>query len=242
MDVEEVLKVADYLVFAKTGKHLNHLQEGILRGTWQRQKYPEIAKTCYRSEAHVKKVAAKLWKLLSETLGEDINQSNFAYTVERWQFLIVSSHFGDNAQVGKFKVCANHPEFLETPNLEKQNQDTSSKTHPKQRLDLGDAPEPNLFYNRTSELSTLENWILGRTRLITIYGLSGIGKTALTLQLIPQIQHEFDRIIWRSLRNAPPLASLQTDLIQFLSQQQETNPPNPPLSRGGEEIQPLSPR
>ncbi|MEG4813076.1 NB-ARC domain-containing protein [Microcoleus sp. K5-D4] len=135
--------------------------------------------------------------------------------MERWKFSIVSSHFCDNAQVGKFKVCANHPEFLETPNLEKQNQDTSSKTQPKQRLDLSDAPEPNLFYNRTSELTTLENWILSRTRLITILGLSGIGKTALTLQLISQIQHEFDRIIWRSLRNSPPLASLQTDLIKF---------------------------
>ncbi|WP_445302049.1 hypothetical protein [Microcoleus sp. K5-D4] len=53
MDVEEVLKLADDLVFAKTGKHLNHLQEGILRGTWQRQKYPEIATNCHRSEAHV---------------------------------------------------------------------------------------------------------------------------------------------------------------------------------------------
>jgi hypothetical protein len=161
--------------------------------------------------------------------------------VERWQLSIVSSHFGDNAQVGKFKVCGNNPESLETPNIEKPNQETFSKTQPKQRLDLSDAPEPNIFYNRTSELTTLENWILGRTRLITILGLSGIGKTALTLQLISQIQHEFDRIIWRSLRNSPPLASLQTDLIKFLSQQQETNPPNPPLSRGGEEIQPLSP-
>jgi hypothetical protein len=92
---KEVLKLADDIVFAKTGKHLDHLQEGILRGTWQRQKYPEIAKTLHRSEAHVKKVASKLWKLLSETLGEDINQSNFASTVERWQFSIVSSHFGD---------------------------------------------------------------------------------------------------------------------------------------------------
>ena len=215
MDVQEVLKLADDIVFAKTGKHLNHLQEGILRGTWQRQKYPEIAITCYRSEAHVKKVASKLWKLLSETLGEDINQSNFIYTVERWQFSIVSSHFGDYAQVGKFSVCENKSHPSEIPNTEKPNQSIYNKIKPKERLDLSDAPEPNLFYNRTSELSTLENWILeNRTRLITILGLSGIGKTALTLQLIPQIQHEFDRIIWRSLHNAPPLASLQTDLIQ----------------------------
>ncbi|MEP6515582.1 NB-ARC domain-containing protein [Microcoleus vaginatus] len=243
MEVQEVLKIADDIVFAKTGKHLDHLQEAILRGTWQRQKYPEIAKTCYRSEAHVKKVASKLWKVLSEKLGEDINQSNFRYTMERLQLSIVESNFGNYyAQIDNFSVCENKSHPSEISNTEKPNQPIYNQTKSKVRQDLGDAPEPNLFYNRTSELTTLENWILSRTRLITILGLSGIGKTALTLQLIPQIQHEFDYIIWRSLRNAPPLASLQTDLIKFLSQQQETNPPNPPLSRGGEEIQPLSPR
>jgi len=216
MEVQEVLKIADDIVFAKTGKHLDHLQEAILRGTWQRQKYPEIAKTCYRSEAHVKKVASKLWKVFSETLGEDINQSNFRYTMERLQLSIVESNFGNYyAQIDNFSVCENKPHPSEISNTEKPNQPIYNQTQSKVRQDLGDAPESNLFYNRTSELTTLENWILGRTRLITILGLSGIGKTVLTLQLIPQIQHEFDRIIWRSLRNAPPLASLQTDLIKF---------------------------
>ena len=218
MDVQEVLKLADDIVFAKTGKHLNHLQEGILRGTWQRQKYPEIARTCYRSEAHVKKVASKLWKLLSETLGEDINQSNVRYTVERLQLSIVESNFGNYyAQIDNLSVCDNNAHSSENPTREKPNQPIYNQTQSKLQLDLGDAPEPNLFYNRTSELTTLKQWILeNRTRLITIYGLSGIGKTALTLQLIPQIQHEFDYIIYRSLRNSPPLQTLQTNLIQFL--------------------------
>src|SRR4028118_106859 len=102
MEVQEVLKIADDIVFAKTGKHLDHLQEAILRGTWQRQQYPEIAKTCHRSEAHVKKVASKLWKLLSEILGEDINQSNVGYTVERWLFSNTFSITGNNCvQIGK---------------------------------------------------------------------------------------------------------------------------------------------
>ena len=227
MDVQEVLKLADDIVFAKTGKHLNHLQEGILRGTWQRQKYPEIARTCYRSEAHVKKVASKLWKLLSETLGEDINQSNVRYTVERLQLSIVESNFGNYyAQIDNLSVCDNNAHSSENPTREKPNQPIYNQTQSKLQLDLGDAPEPNLFYNRTSELTTLENWILSSTRLITIYGLSGIGKTALTLQLIPQIQHEFDYIIYRSLRNCPPLQTLQTNLIQFVSQQQEIELPS----------------
>ncbi|MEG4575853.1 NB-ARC domain-containing protein [Microcoleus sp. N3A4] len=227
MDVQEVLQCADNLVFAKTEKHLDHLQEAILRGTWQRQKYPEIAKACHRSEAHVKKVAAKLWKLLSETLGEDINQSNFGYTVERWLFSNSFSITGNNCvQIGKVSCDPSHySKVSESTLYEDSSNEPTSNTKPKVCQDLSDAPEPNLFYNRTSELTTIQNWILGRTRLITILGLSGIGKTALTLQLISQIKHEFDRIIWRSLRNSPPLASLQTDLIKFLSQQQETELP-----------------
>ncbi|MCL1475312.1 NB-ARC domain-containing protein [Argonema antarcticum] len=219
MDVQEVLKLADDIVFAKTGKHLDNLQEGILRGTWQRQKYPEIAKTCYRSEAHVKKVASKLWKLLSETLGEDINQSNFRYTVERLQLSIVESNFGNYyAQIDNFSVCENNSHPSEIPNTEKPNQPIYNQTKPKIHLDLSDAPEPNLFYNRTSELTTLKQWILeNRTRLITLLGLTGIGKTALTVQLIEQIQNEFDYIIYRSLHNTPTLQILQTNLIQFLN-------------------------
>lgn len=226
MDVQEVLNLADNIVFAKTGKHLNHLQEGILRGTWQRQKYPEIAKACYRSEAHVKKVASKLWKLLSETLGEDINQSNFRYTVERLQLSIVESNFGNYyAQIDNF--CNNnlHPSAI--ANTEKPNQPLYNQTKPKIHQDLSDAPDPNLFYNRTSELTTLKQWIVeDRTRLVTILGLSGIGKSAIALQLIQQIQDQFDYILWRSLHNAPPLQTLQTNLIQFLSQQQETELPS----------------
>jgi len=219
MDVQEVLKLADDIIFAKTGKHLDNLQEGILRGTWQRQKYPEIAKNCYRSEAHVKKVASKLWKLLSETLGEDINQSNFRYTVERLQLSIVESNFGNYyAQIDNFSVCENNSHPSEIQNTEKPNQPIYNQTQPKIHLDLSDAPEPNLFYNRTSELTTLKQWILeNRTRLITLLGLTGIGKTALTIQLIEQMQNEFDYIIYRSLYNAPTLQTLQTNLFQFLS-------------------------
>ena len=218
MDDRQVAKWADDIVFSETGKHLDHIQQAILRGTWQRQKYPEIAKNCNRSSAHIRKEASKLWKLLSQTLGEDINQSNFGYTVERWLFSNSFSISGNNCvQIGKVSCDVSHSSKVLPSTIlhEDTLNQVTGNVKPKIRLDLSDAPEPNLFYNRTSELSTLENWILGRTRLITILGLSGIGKTALTLQLISQIQHEFERIIWRSLRNSPPLASLQTDLIKF---------------------------
>jgi len=101
-------------------------------------------------------------------------------------------------------------------------------------IDLTDAPELTGYYDspsgdsfasRTSELSTLKQWILqANTRLIIIYGLSGIGKSALALKLIEQTQTEFDYIIWVSLTNTPTLSTLQTELKQFFGRA-----PQPPL-------------
>jgi len=238
MDIAEVLTLADELIFAKTGKHLDYVQEAILRGTLEDATYTQIAQEVYSSPSHVRNVGSDLWKLLSKGLKKDITKTNFRAVLEKARIYnnnISSAIIGETVTVNGLNICAEKVRSPKTP----QNPQPTAK---QPRIDIGDAPEISTFFDRTSELTTLENWILGRTRLITILGLSGIGKTALTLQLIPQIQHEFDYIIWRSLHNMPPLASLQTDIIKFLSQQQETNPPNPPLSRGGEEIQPASPR
>ncbi|MEG3864024.1 ATPase, partial [Microcoleus sp. herbarium12] len=233
MDIAEVLTLADELIFAKTGKHLDYVQDAILRGTLEDATYTQIAQELYSSPSHVRNVGSELWKTLSKGLKKNITKNNLRTVLEKeniynYQLAVV----GDNIKIGEnvtvnnnFNVCREKVRSPKTP----QNPEPTAK---QPRIDLGDAPEISTFFDRTSELSTLKNWISSRTRLITILGLSGIGKTALTLQLIPQIQHEFDCIIWRSLHNAPPLASLQTNLIKFISQQQGINPPNPPLSRG----------
>ncbi|TAG97228.1 MAG: ATPase [Oscillatoriales cyanobacterium] len=230
MDVEEALEFVDHLALTTTGKHLDSLQKAILCGTWNNQKYKEIAQHHNRSEKYVKEVGFKLWKLLSVALGEEqVSKANFRAKLENLQASNIVSLVG-NGCIHIGNISADSSQSSKKLQSEPQDKDKfhekTSNSEPKIHLDLGDAPEPNLFYNRTSELTTLENWISSRTRLITILGLSGIGKTALTLQLIPQIQHEFDYIIWRSLHNSPPLASLQTDIIQFLSQQQETELPS----------------
>jgi predicted transcriptional regulator len=213
MDIAEVLTLADQLIFAKTGKHLDYVQDAILRGTLEDATYTQIAQELYSSPSHVRNVGSDLWKTLSKGLKKDITKNNFRAVLEKgivynYQSAIVENITGESITVNnKLNICSEKVRSPKTP----QNPEPTTK---QPRIDLGDAPEISTFFDRTSELSTLENWISSRTRLITILGLSGIGKTALTLQLIPQIQQEFDYIIWRSLHNAPPLASLQTDLIQ----------------------------
>jgi hypothetical protein len=70
MNLKEVVKLADDLVFARTGKHLNDLQEKILCGTWQHEDYNEIAKEVNLSEARVREVGMELWQILQgATMG-----------------------------------------------------------------------------------------------------------------------------------------------------------------------------
>lgn len=88
--------------------------------------------------------------------------------------------------------------------------------HP--RVDLGEAPDVSIFSGRSEELVTLEQWLVeDRCRIVALLGLKGMGKTALSVKLAKQIAREFDCVIWRSLRQAPAIDELLTDLLEFAS-------------------------
>ncbi|MEH1826929.1 MAG: NB-ARC domain-containing protein [Nostoc sp.] len=91
------------------------------------------------------------------------------------------------------------------------------------RLDWGEAIFNSVFYGRREELTTLEEWILNeQCQLVALLGIGGMGKTALSVKLAQQIQDNFEYVIWRSLREAPPVKIILGNLIQFLSDEQET--------------------
>ena len=98
--------------------------------------------------------------------------------------------------------------------------------HTKSYQDWGEAVDVSQFYGRREELETLEKWIgEDHCRLIALVGMGGIGKTSLSVKIAQLLQPEFEFLIWRSLRNAPPLNELLNELINFLSHQKETNLP-----------------
>ncbi|MFN6513317.1 MAG: NB-ARC domain-containing protein [Nostoc sp. CreGUA01] len=101
--------------------------------------------------------------------------------------------------------------------------DKSDYSSSNSRLDWGEAIFTSVFYGRTEELSTLEKWILDEDcQLVAVLGIGGIGKTALSVKFAQRIQENFEYVIWRSLREAPPVKIILGNLIQFLSDEQET--------------------
>jgi WD40 repeat protein len=85
-------------------------------------------------------------------------------------------------------------------------------------VDWGEAIDVSLFYGRDDELDTLENWIIDhRCRLVGIFGLGGIGKTALSVKLARKLESQFDSVVWRSLQQAPTTDDLLNEVLPILT-------------------------
>lgn len=237
MNLKEVLKIADDLIFTKTGQHLDDLQEAVLRGTLQRETYKEIAKDFDCSESRVREVGSELWRILSEGLGEEVSKSNFRSTMGRFIFSNVSNFEKEAVAIGSFEkevvaissfnICGESRYLPDIRNSQSPNQETFHQQQtPTQNQDLSEMPELGVFYDRTPQLETLRTLILEQhCRLIALTGISGIGKTTLAVQLVQQIKDEFEYVIWCNLETSPPLAEFQDKLIQFLSQPEQLDSP-----------------
>ncbi|MEG4044251.1 NB-ARC domain-containing protein [Microcoleus sp. Pol17_C1] len=230
MNLKEMLNVADRIVFEKTGQHLDDLQAAVLRGTLQRETYKEIAKDFDCSESRIREIGSELWQILSEELGEDVSKTNFRSTMERFQVSNSSNFAQDVVAIGNFNICgeARHPPNI--PNSNPPNQETSNSKQTKTiHQDLSEMPELGDFFDRPLELQTLTTWILQQhSRLITLTGISGIGKTTLAVQLVQQIKDEFEYAVWYTLDEFPTLDTFQSNLIQLFShsEKQDLSPTN----------------
>jgi WD40 repeat protein len=182
-------------------RQLNKIQQLILQYIWQGLSYSEIARITDYDEGYIKDAGSKLWQSLSKCLAQKVTKQNIQAVLKQY-----------SRQNREFNFTSSQKQVL-TPSQ-----------------DWGEAVDTSIFYGRSPELTTLKQWIIeDKCRLIAILGMGGMGKTTLLVKLAEQVQKDFDYLIWRSLRDAPPLDELLTTLLQFLSP--ENNPL--PNSEGG---------
>ena len=86
MNPEEALEVANEAVFNKSGKFLTDAQGQVLKESWNKKTYDEIASKYNYSPQHIKNEGQELWQLLREALGDNkVNKSNFKGALERYR-------------------------------------------------------------------------------------------------------------------------------------------------------------
>ncbi len=87
------------------------------------------------------------------------------------------------------------------------------------RVDWVGALDVSHFTGREAELAELSHWMMQeQCRLVAILGMGGIGKSALVSLLGQQLAPQFDSVLWRSLRDAPPCEELVADCLTFFSE------------------------
>jgi NB-ARC domain len=203
MDVDRAIAVIESILAPKS---LNQVQLEIVRGVMAGSSYQQIATAGIEARKYkinyVKEAAAQLWQTLTLMLGRKVTKNSLAavllwYVRQPAARLVESTT--DNGSDGE-SICSDGDRQIQLSGV---------------NLNL-----ESDFYGRTAEIAILTNWcVVERCRLILLMGMGGIGKTTLVGKIATQLQGRFDRIVWRSLVNAPSIRALCTDLLQSLSPQ-----------------------
>ena len=215
MNVTEILQFVDGLVFTQTEKHLDDLQKKIIEEIFRGKTYRQIADIYDYDEGYIGDESRQLFKILSEQLGEDINKSNFCWTIER----VRNSGIFNAGNHNNINWCPNDNQS----NYHQQNNNNIDNSK-KSEYDLTLAPQIINFYNRETEIKTIFNWIFNQNiHLISILGLSGIGKTTIVKRFVDLHLDKFEVIIWRSLKYPKSLNLLIDDLLNICKQEAQEN-------------------
>ena len=192
MNWDEIVKDIDTRVFKKTNRHLKEVESIVLQGAWQGKTYEQMEETCKYSLSYLKQAAGpRLWKLLSKVLEEDIGKSNFRVALERqWK---------------------RNPLAI----AKSQSQELLSRqANVLKKEDWGDAPEVSALYGRDRQLKLFESWIIrDDSHLVTVFGMGGVGKTALAVNFVQQVKTLFDYVVWRSPHYVATAEELVDDLL-----------------------------
>lgn len=198
-DLNKVLNFVDDLVFAKTGERFNDLQRIILQECWQDTKktYDRIAVEYDYSANYIKQgVGPKLWRLLSQAMGEKVTKSNFNAVVTR--------HLSRQAT----------PE-VRAENKAVENETVATKTGAELELPLDSVPLGSTFYvERKPHEARCYQEILHTSSFIRIKAPRQMGKSSLMHRILNYAQEQDLQTALIHLQQAE--SSILDDLERFL--------------------------
>lgn len=110
---------------------------------------------------------------------------------------------------------------------------TPHSAHASPPSDQHEIPYIGSLIGRADELAALAQWLAqdadaANARLVMVLGLGGVGKTSLVAHAARRLAGHFERVIWRSLLNAPPLDQVLVGLFQTLAEQPLAELPTTP--------------
>lgn len=195
---EEAYKVANEALRAKEARALTDLEVDIMQGSWQNQKYGEIAEKTGYSVDYIKGVGKELWDRLSAALGEKVSKPNFRQVLR--------------SRSGAFTATStSNPQSL-LPNFSPDNHPLAMT-----ELEFPDAQVPlgSAFYvERPPFESQCYDEILQPGSLIRIKAPRQMGKTSLMSRILAHAENSGYQKVRLNLRQAEE--AVFSDLDKFL--------------------------
>lgn len=195
---EQTHNLVNTLIFKHSGKYLSDIEIAVLRGAWEGKSYENIAEQLVLSVSYINKdVGYRLWKKLSEALGEEVTKKSFRQALQRsWQNQIAA-------------VPTPMPPWNETMSAAPP----PIKTIPE--FPEGPVPLDSPFYvERPPIESDCYQEIVKPGSLIRIRGPKQMGKTSLLHRVLAYAQKHDYQVIRINLRKAEK--TIFTGLNRFL--------------------------
>jgi hypothetical protein len=209
-NLNEAIKIANQAVLAKFYRSLTDVEIIVLKGAWEREEYDQIAaKNQYTTSYISQDIAPKLWKLLTEALGEKVKKSNFKEALKRrWEKQCWEKQFTS-------KCYLPNPESITVKGKQGNNtlKEAVSPTYLTQAKQ--NFPAPELYVERFAiELLCYET-LLQPGSLIRVKAPKLMGKTSLMERVLAKVAKEGYRTVSLSLEMADRQTHL-TNLNKFL--------------------------
>ncbi|HLO83462.1 MAG TPA: AAA-like domain-containing protein [Nostocaceae cyanobacterium] len=209
-NLNEAIKIANQAVTTKFARSLTDIEIIVLKGAWEREEYDQIAAKHQYAASYVSQdVAPKLWKLLTDALGEKVRKSNFKEALKRaWEKQSWDKQFTPEYYIPKPEsMTANRSQIN---NRLREATSTNYLIQPQQNI-----PDSELYVERYPIESLCYETLLQPGSLVRIKAPKFMGKTYLMERVLAKLAQQGHRTVSLSLEMADKKTHF-TDLNKFL--------------------------